>query len=155
MLTTSATDQPGAESEGSLPDRIAVTLEPELRRALNKPIRREILRTVWRSQHSVTVTDVADGISGTSLSQISYHLQILEEAGAVVRDRVSGPYGKSFYLPATSGAAQIEAALRATGEFDREYGRKPQSRPSKLLTMFRIPHPTISIRLGPRRGKRE
>ncbi|MDQ3724292.1 MAG: hypothetical protein M3335_00130, partial [Actinomycetota bacterium] len=71
--------------------------------------------------------------------------------GAVARaGSRPGPVGREHLYESTLAEdARVGAALRATEPLDREHRQAREGRhSSRLLTMFRVPRPTRTIRLG-------
>ena len=137
--------------DGRLTTELAASLEPHLQDALNHPLRREILRVLRTGEGSRGVTAILGGLAPLSRSDVSYHLEILRSSDVVVLDDVRpGPAGgERFYESTVREDAQVAAALRATAAFDREHREARRAdRSSRLLTMFRVPKPVRTLRLG-------
>jgi DNA-binding transcriptional ArsR family regulator len=143
-------------SEGGLPAQLAAGLGPELRDALDSPIRREILRLLDDGDHARNEREIASKLTEFTVSEVSYHARVLERSGGVVVDRArSGSGGqRGLNISDLAKDAQVHAVLRATQGFDRDHRRAAGRHSSRFLTMLRIPHPTISVRLGNRHGDR-
>ena len=133
--------------DGRLDDELAAILEPKLQDALNHPTRREILRVLHASEQPCSVAGVLSKLPPFKRGEVSYHLQVLQRCGAVV--------GDSPYRSAVADDSKVRAALRATERDDRrcrEGKRKGGS--SGVLTMFRVPRPERTIRLGNLLGRK-
>jgi DNA-binding transcriptional ArsR family regulator len=105
-------------SDGRLPAELSGRLEPELRDALDHPVRREILRTLNGSGRALTSAELAPQLGLLRLSQINYHVQVLAGDGAVVAEGDS-PFGGRSYLSDVAREAEVTAVLRTTQESDR------------------------------------
>jgi hypothetical protein len=106
--------------DGRLPPDLAMMLEAELLRALNHPVRREILRSLKDGDRPRTAVELAARLAPFSIGQVSYHVRVLVEAGAVVGRDVSPAGG----LPVASDVCDLPpviAALQATEGGDREW----------------------------------
>jgi len=126
-----------AGEDGRLSAHLAATLEPKLQDALDHPVRREVLRVLVRGEGSRSVTDLGSELSAFRLSQLSYHLQVLRRSGSVGSE--------------VAGDGRVRAVLRATEQWDRERTEVAAGASrSPLLTMFRVPRPTHTIRLRAR-----
>jgi DNA-binding transcriptional ArsR family regulator len=140
--------------DGRLSARMAAMLEPKLRDALDHPVRRELLRALSQDGRAKNVTELGADLGGFRLSQIGYHLQVLRRSGSVVS--TGGPgidRNRPRYASQVAADGQVRAVLRATERWDRERREAALSKgASPLLTMFRVPRPTVTIRL---RGRRE
>lgn len=139
--------------DGRLAARLAALLEPKLQDALDHPVRRELLRALGRDGGAKNVAEIGADLRGFRLSQLSYHLQVLRRSGSVVS--TGGPgidRNRPRYASQVAGDGQVRAVLRATERWDRER-REVSLRvgASPLLTMFRVPRPTVTIRLRRRR----
>ena len=137
-----------------LPDELATALEPQLRHALEHPLRREILRVLHQDvDHPQSIEGIASHLTDLSLGQAHYHARVLEQPEAiVVADVLPSPDGDlRLYASAVAEDSGVLAALRATQQHDRNRVRGVDRRSPGLLTMFRVPRPTITIRLGRRR----
>jgi DNA-binding transcriptional ArsR family regulator len=71
------------ESESQFSTELAATLAPHLKRALDNPIRRRILRALDSSDEAYTLEGLSKMLPGISLSTISFHVRTLEECGTV------------------------------------------------------------------------
>lgn len=141
--------------EGRLPARLVAGLEPKLRDALDHPVRRELLRALNRSERPRGIDELAVALPPFGPRRLSYHLQVLRRSGAVASEPGCGPGGgHARYASEVFDEGRVLAVLRATGTWDRERREaEAQERDSGLLTMFRGPRPTRTIRLG--RGRLE
>jgi DNA-binding transcriptional ArsR family regulator len=139
--------------DGRLSARLAGMLEPELQDALGHPVRRELLRALNRSGRPQTVAEIGADLRGFRLSQLGYHLQVLRRSGSVAS--TGGPgidRSRPRHASRVSEDERVRAVLRATERWDRERREAALSASgSPLLTMFRVPRPTRTIRLRPRR----
>jgi len=122
--------------DGRLSPQLAATLDPELQDALDHPVRREILRSLDRGGRSGCLAELGAELPELRLSQLSYHLQVLRRSGTPAAEVV--------------GDGRVRAVLRATEEWDRERREAAGASASPLLTMFRLPRPTRTIRLRSR-----
>jgi DNA-binding transcriptional ArsR family regulator len=139
------------ESEnGRLPARLAVTLAADLHAALDHPVRREVLRTLNHSGRERSVGEIRAQIHGLRQDQLAYHLQVLRRSGAVALrpDDLGIDPRQSRYASEVTEDKEVRAVLRATEGRDRA-GREAAETAdaSSLLTMFRVPRPTRTIRL--------
>jgi hypothetical protein len=97
------------------------------------------------------VTEILSELSPFTRGEVSYHLLILQRCGAVVIEGTRpGPVTEeNLYESALEDGAEVAAALEATAEFDQAHRRERQGdHSSGILTMFGIPRPTRTIRLG-------
>jgi DNA-binding transcriptional ArsR family regulator len=74
---------PQGSSESHLPAELASSLAPHLKRALDNPIRRRILRALNKDGEPRTLGELSTLIPGTNISTIGYHVLTLEECGTV------------------------------------------------------------------------
>jgi len=141
--------------DGRLSGQLAAELEPELRDALDHPIRREVLRALAGSRKSHSISELGVELRGFRDGQLYYHLQVLQQAGAVAlepADEGAGQ-GRARYASAVPEVREVRAVLRATEQWDRKQREAAAAAmASPLLTMFRVPRPVRTIRL---RGRRE
>lgn len=150
-------DQPTVKaSEGGLPAQLAASLQPELLDALANPIRREILRFLNAGGRARSEREIASELTEFTASEVSYHARVLERSGSIVIDCARTPSGgqQRFRVSDLAKDERVHSALRATQRFDRDHRKGAGRHSSRFLTMLRIPHPTISIRLGNREGGR-
>jgi len=142
-------------SEGKLPAGLAAALDPRLRDALENPIRREVLRTLQDGDRALSATEIAGALGSFATSEIAYHLRVLDRAGgaAVLDNGLARPGDLRRYASCIADNVQALAALRATQQWDRNHRRTGDRRSSTHLTMFRVPRPVRSIRLGKREGE--
>jgi DNA-binding transcriptional ArsR family regulator len=103
-----------------LPPEVVAGLAPHQQRALDHPIRRQILRVLSRSSGPQTLAELCEGIPGTGLSTIGYHLLVLEECAFVsVSGVLTGPGDAERNF--TSNIADnrvVITALRETQKLD-------------------------------------
>lgn len=156
-LKEGALSEAGACVDGRLADELAAILEPKLQDALNHPTRREILRVLHASEQPASVAGILGKLPPLKRSEVSYHLQVLQNCGAVVGDGTRTALGSrdTLYRSAVADNLKVRAALRATERQDRkrrEAGRKGGS--SGLLTMFRVPRPERTISLSNLLGRK-
>lgn len=138
-------------TDGRLADELAVTLEPKLQDALNHPTRRDILRVLHKQKESCSVTAILDALPPLKRGEASYHLQVLQDCGAVVADGTRpGPGGREvLYRSELASDATVPEVLRATERQDSERRRGADGGSSSgLLGMFQVPRPERTIRLG-------
>jgi DNA-binding transcriptional ArsR family regulator len=142
-------------SDGKLPAELAAMLDPGLVQALENPTRREILRTLSSSERGLGLGEVASRFTGFTLSEVGYHVRVLERSGAAIVDdeRSASSGAPSRYASGVLDNVQALSALRATQQWDRERRQARARFSSNRLTMFRVPRPVQSIRLGHRGGK--
>lgn len=137
----------GACIDGRLADELAAILEPKLQDALNHPTRREILRVLHASEQPCSVTEILGKLSPLKRSEVSYHLTVLRNCGAVT--------GDSRYRSSVADDPKVRAALRATEREDLGCrGAEKKGGSSGLLTMFRVPRPERTIRLNNLLGRK-
>lgn len=137
--------------DGRLADELAATLEPKLQDALNHPTRREILRVLHASERPCSVSAMLGKLSPLSRGEVRYHLHVLMDCEAVLRDgtRPALGGGEGLYSSELADDRKVRAVLRATERQDRKCRRGAEGEDSSgLLTMFRVPRPerTISLR---------
>lgn len=140
--------------DGRLAPNLAATLERHLQDALDHPLRREILRTLNAQQGAQSIGEIRLALAPFKVQEINYHLQVLLRTGAVVLDgeHPAPCGGQRFYLSTVAGNSRVESVLRATEREDKgKRGVPAGGRSARFLTMFRIPRPTRTIRLGDRR----
>lgn len=139
-------------SDGRLPAEIADALGPGLKDALDNPMRREILRVLHRDERPRSIREIASELSELTVSEVGYHVGVLRryEAVAVDGEGRAGRDAQQLYFSGIQDDLQALAALRATLQWDRDRRRERRRRSSKVLTMFRIPRPVRTIRLGDR-----
>jgi DNA-binding transcriptional ArsR family regulator len=144
-----------AAADGRLSARLAAQFEPELRDALDHPVRRELLRTLNQGQRPRSVAEIGTELGGFRLGQLGYHLQVLRRSGAVasVSAGLSGGQSQARYASEVAEDWRVRAVLRATAQWDRQQREAAiEANGSPLLTMFRVPRPVRTIRL---RGRSE
>jgi hypothetical protein len=140
--------------DGRLSARLAATLGPRLQDALDHPVRRELLRALHRSERPRSIGEMAVALPPFGSRRLNYHLQVLCRAETVVLERnCAAPGGAhAHYASGVCNDGRVLSVLRATERWDRERREaEAGARSSQLLTMFRGPRPTRTIRLG--RGK--
>ncbi|HEU5064065.1 MAG TPA: hypothetical protein VFT79_13080 [Solirubrobacterales bacterium] len=144
----------GVCTEGRLDDELAAALEPKLQDALNHPTRRDLLRVLHRSGRPCGVTAMLGKLPPLKRGEIDYHLKVLRDGGAVFVDgTLAAPGGREWlYRSALMEDAKVRLTLRATEREDRKR-REGAKGSSGLLTMFRVPRPDRTIRLGTRGRK--
>jgi hypothetical protein len=145
----------GACAEGRLADELAVALEPKLQDALNHPTRRDILRVLHGSGRPCGVTALLGKLPPLRRGEIDYHLKVLQDGGVVFTEgTLPAPGGREWlYGSGFEEDPKVLATLRATERGDRERRLGEGGRSSGLLTMFRVPRPERTIRLGSRGRK--
>ncbi len=141
----------GVCADGRLVDELAAILEPKLQDALNHPTRREILRVLHASEQPGSVTGILGKLPPLKRGEVTYHLQVLQNCGAVVSEGTRpGPGGRdALYRSEVADEPKVRAALRATEREDRrcrEGAKRGGS--SGVLTMFRVPRPDRTVSLG-------
>lgn len=143
-------------SEGKLPPDLAAALSPGLREALENPVRREMLRTLQACDRALSTAEIAGQVTGLTASEAAYHARVLERAGGMtaVGDGSPPAGDRRRYASGVADERPALAALRATQQWDRSQRRARVRRSTMQLTMFRVPRPTRSIRLGNREGGR-
>jgi len=148
-------NQPNVEtSERGLPDHLAARLEPQLRHALDHPLRREVLRVLNGGERSWSVPEIVGMLSGSGVSSVNYHALVLEQSGCAVVTGTRPVHGgrQSLYASLVAEDARVLSILRATQRRDRQHRQQTGRRASsRFLTMFRVPRPALTIRLGDRR----
>jgi DNA-binding transcriptional ArsR family regulator len=145
------------DSEGRLPAELAAALKPGFRRALDNPTRREILRILHDSEQPRGLQEIADELPDCTVSEVGYHTRVLEQAGGLVLDdeAPTSDRERRRYVSAVAEDLQVLAALHGTQSADRNQLPTVDRRSSRFLTMFRIPRPALTIRLGESRRGRE
>lgn len=142
-----ALSEAGGCVDGRLADELAAILEPKLQDALNHPTRREILRVLHASEQPCGVTEILGKLPPLKRGEVSYHLQVLQNCGAVA--------GAPLYRSSVADDLKARAALRATEREDlRCRGAEKKGGSSGLLTMFRVPRPERTIRLSNLLGRK-
>lgn len=105
-----------------LPPDLSAELTPPERHALEHHLRREILRTLHRSDGPRSPAEIAASLpDGNSLSLVSYHANVLESCGSLSLDDVeSNSEALSHrYTSKVAGDTRIVAILQATEALDR------------------------------------
>jgi DNA-binding transcriptional ArsR family regulator len=103
-----------------LPPEVVDGLAPHQQRALDHPIRRQILRVLARHSSPQTQAEICAGIADTSVSTIGYHLLVLEECGFVsVSGVLTGPGdAERRFASNIADNRVVVAALQQTRELD-------------------------------------
>ena len=143
--------------DGRLDDELAASLEPKLQGALNHPARREILRFLHGARRGCCLTEMVGELAPLTRGQVSYHVLVLRDSGSVFVDgfRPATREREALYRSALVDDAGTCAALGATARSDRERREAARrSNSSSLLSMFKVPRPTRTIRLGERAGRK-
>jgi DNA-binding transcriptional ArsR family regulator len=143
----------GVCADGRLADELAVTLEPKLQDALNHPTRREVLRVLHAAERPCGVNEILGELLSLTRGEVSYHVQVLQLRGSILADGTRpAPRGREvLYRSALEGDAAARSVLQATERSD--YKRRQEAmgeRSPSFLTMFRVPRPGLTIRLGDR-----
>ena len=143
-------------ADGRLDDELVAVLEPKLQDALNQPTRREILRVLHGKERACGVAEVLHQLHPLTRAEVSYHVQVLKEAAAVVADGSRpGLHGRDeVFRSALSEDPGVLAVLAVTRQSDRRRRQGKGNKSSGLLKMFRIPHPERAISLSMRRGRK-
>jgi DNA-binding transcriptional ArsR family regulator len=105
-----------------LPPDLSVDLTPPVRHALNHHLRREILRTLHRSEDPRSPAEIAAALpTETSVSLISYHAHVLENCGilSVADVQPTGETLARHYTSKLAGDTLIVSILQATEPLDR------------------------------------
>jgi len=139
-----------AAEDGRLSAWLAEPLGPELRDALDHPIRRDVLRTLNQSGKSCSVAEIGTDLPAFHPGQLGYHLQVLRRSGAVASVPADLGSGQSRprYASEVLDDGQVRAVLRATEQWDRQRREAAAAaNGSPLLTMFSVPRPVRTIRL--------
>jgi DNA-binding transcriptional ArsR family regulator len=71
------------EDDRKLPPELTETLVPHQRRALEHPIRRQLLRCLNRTHEAQTLADLGECVPDVGISTISYHILVLQQCGFV------------------------------------------------------------------------
>lgn len=144
--------------DGRLSARLAETLDSELHDALDHPVRREVLRALNQNGRARTAAEISAELRPFRLSQVGYHLQVLRRSGTVASGPadLGGGQARARYASEVGADGRVRAVLRATERSDRERREAAiAAGASPLLTMFRVPRPVRTIRLGGRRDDAE
>lgn len=104
-------------NERLLFDRLVGALPPELQQALKNPVRRSILRTLGRSDVPLTPRELIATDGGEGLSQVCFHLALLEQTGCVQRVE----WGQRTFISAVAGDHEVAAVLKATADTDGDH----------------------------------
>jgi DNA-binding transcriptional ArsR family regulator len=139
--------------DGRLEPGLAATLDRQLQDALDHPLRREILRTLSAESGARSIGEIRSALASFRASELNYHVVVLLRTGAIALDGERPVLGgrQRFYTSEVAGKSQVESVLRATEKEDKGRRRAVAGgRSARFLTMFRIPRPTRTIRLGDR-----
>lgn len=112
---------PDYESPQPLPEKLAQALTPGVRRALNHPTRRGILRELHRSGATPrTANDLSRALPGVSRKTLIYHAHVLAEYGGVMVTATPSKQGAAWQLFSSGVASdrQYIAVLTATEHLD-------------------------------------
>jgi len=105
-----------------LPPDLSVDLTPPVRHALDHHLRREILRTLHRSEGPRSPAEIATALpTETSVSLVSYHAHVLETCGVLGLDDAQ-PTDDALnrrYTSKLAGDTGIVAILQTTEALDR------------------------------------
>jgi DNA-binding transcriptional ArsR family regulator len=103
-----------------LPPEVVEGLAPHQQRALDHPIRRQILRVLSRNARPQTLIEICEGIPDTSVSTIGYHLLVLEECAFVsVSGVLTGPGdAERNFASNVADNRVVMTALQQTQELD-------------------------------------
>lgn len=103
-----------------LPPEVIEGLAPHQQRALDHPIRRQILRVLSRDAAPQTLSEICEGIPETSISTIGYHLLVLEECAFVsVSGVLTGPGdAERHFASNVADNRVVMAALQETQRLD-------------------------------------
>ena len=144
-------------ADGRLGDELAADLEPKVQDALDHPVRREILRVLHAKEQPCGFMELAGKLRPFAHPQVSYHLRVLQGAGAVFADGTQPALSgrEMVYRSALAEDPGALAALRVTELPDRKRRhRMKRSNSTNLLKMFRVPSPQQAIRLSMRGDRR-
>jgi hypothetical protein len=136
--------------DGRLAADLSASLEPRLQDPLNHPTRREILRVLNAGRKAQTITAIVAKLPPLTRGEISYHVQVLQDSECVAVDGTRPALrGRERLLRSAVGdCEQALLVLGATQRSDRVHRARKGGGSSSLLTMFRIPRPGRTIRLG-------
>jgi DNA-binding transcriptional ArsR family regulator len=103
-----------------LPPEVIEGLAPHQQRALEHPIRRQILRVLTRDSSPQTLVELGEGLPDTSISTIGYHLLVLEECAFVsVSGVLTGPGDAERHFASNIADNRVVIqALRETQQLD-------------------------------------
>jgi|GEM_PF-1172128 len=141
---------------GRLAADLVATLEPNLQDALNHPTRRDVLRVLNGSDRPRDITGIVGNLPQLRRGEVSYHAQVLVDAGCIEVDaRRPASGGRERLLRSTiAGNSQAQLVLGATERSDREQRlRRAEESSSDHLMMFRVPRPSRTVRLIGRRRR--
>jgi DNA-binding transcriptional ArsR family regulator len=98
------------------------SLPQQKREALNHPVRRQILRTLNRSESPLSPGEIAStGLPDSSLSVVSYHARVLRTCGSVSLS-TSDPSADErapLYVSNVADDEQVATVLEATRDLDK------------------------------------
>jgi len=103
-----------------LPPEVVEELAPHQQRALDHPIRRQILRVLSRNARAQTLAEIGEGTPGAGISTIGYHLLVLEECAFVsVSGVLTGPGdAERHFASNVADNRVVMTALKQTQELD-------------------------------------
>lgn len=131
--------------EGTLSDRIESAADSKLRKALDHPRRRDILRMLANAGRPLTADEIACDHS-ESEGQTHYQLDQLLSVGAIVTESSALP--PRYYIPVGEKEASFMVLQRAINLAEEEH--QGRSLGARLLG---VPRPGRTIRLKSRRRK--
>lgn len=106
-----------------LPASLVGALAPQVRHALNHPVRRRILRTLNDSRTARTAAAVTTLIHPTpGMSVLGYHLRVLEQLGCIrslAPDASPNGEAPTLYESRVADDEEIASILQATRQLDR------------------------------------
>lgn len=143
----------GVCADGRLGDELAAILEPKVQDALDHPVRREILRVLHAKGQPCGFMELSGKLRPFARSVVSYHLRVLQGAGAVFVDGTQTALSgrEMIYRSALGGDPGVLAALETTELPDRKRRQRMKgSNSTNLLKMFRVPRSQQAIRLSMR-----
>lgn len=134
-----------------LPAFLVDSVDPPMRDALAHPLRRDLLRTLLSAGRPLRLVDLQGSLKGqeASLAGLHYHAGVLELAELVASgDPLQGRAGGGAAMEPTAAAyeGEVQRVLRVMRPLDQ--GRASSRPSSRLLSMFRVPGPAITLKLG-------
>jgi hypothetical protein len=115
-------DEKRSTREQGLPEELTELLPPRLERALNHPLRRQILRLLNRDKNGgLSAIDLASAVKPTTgATQLNYHAGVLETCDLIRVVDADGPSSGTGrrYASTASRDVQIVAVLAATERID-------------------------------------
>jgi DNA-binding transcriptional ArsR family regulator len=92
----------------------------QLIKALDHPLRRELLRRLENGEE-LSPTQLTEVVATRSLPNVSYHVRVLAEYGALTLSRCESVQGSTehFYVSRVSGNRKVTAILKETKDKDR------------------------------------